>query len=149
SITADRALSPVKPTGIGEGAYEWNVDAVSGAPIGALEIRQQAYWSYLAGGYHISGNLAVWGFGTQGDWKSALTTASAGQLTLLKSLFLQKQWWRYQPAQTVFASGAGSGSTLNTAARSADGKSVIAYLSSPTTVSIRMDSLQGTSVDAQ
>ena len=61
---------------------------------------------------------------------------------------MQKQWSRYEPAQTVFASGAGSGSTANVAARSSDGTSVIAYLSSATTVSIRMDSLVGASVDA-
>jgi len=148
SITADRALSPVKPTGIGEGVYESNADLISGARMEALDIRRQAYWSYLAGGYHISGNLAIWGFGIQGDWRSALTTASTGQLRLLKNLLTQKQWWRYEPAQTVFASGEGSGSTVNVAAQSTDGTSVIAYLSSATTVSIRMSSVAGASVDA-
>jgi hypothetical protein len=56
-IAADYQLTPPKPTGLGEGAYEngnqykWTVNA--------LAIRQQAYWSYLSGGYHTYGNTDV------------------------------------------------------------------------------------------
>jgi hypothetical protein len=50
-------------------------------------------------------------------------------------------WWDWIPDQSVFASGEGSGLTLNAAARSANGDWLLVYLSSKTTVSIRMDKL--------
>jgi len=144
SITADRALFPTKPTGIGEGLYEeW---AGLG---GALEMRKQAYWAFLAGGYYVNGNIAIWGFGETGDWKAALTTASAGHMTIARNLFASRPWWRYVPDQSVFEWGEGWGTTLNAAARSVDGDGALVYLSSSTTVSVRMDTVSsGSAVDA-
>lgn len=75
-ITHDYQLTPVKPTGLGEGSYE-NGPQYPTRPIDALKICQQAYWSYLAGGYHTYGNTNTWNFssyqpeGTQ-DWRDAL-----------------------------------------------------------------------------
>ncbi len=60
------------------------------------------------------------------------------------------EWWNWIPDQTIFASGAGSGLTLNTAARSKTGDWILAYISSKTTVSIKMDKITaGSNVEAQ
>ena len=74
-IAADYRLTPPKPTGLGEGAYE-NGNQYK-FPVNALAIRQQAYWSYLSGGYHTYGNTDVWNFSSYKgeafqDWKLAL-----------------------------------------------------------------------------
>ena len=113
-------------------------------------MRRQAYWAYLAGGYYINGHLTIWGFGTTGDWKSSINAASAGDMGLAKDFFKARSWWKFIPDQSVFASGAGSGSTLNAAARSSDGDSIIVYLSCQTTVGINMTKITAASnVDAQ
>jgi len=80
-VTHDYNLSPVKPTGLGEGAYE-NGPEYPTKPITALVIRRQAYWSYLAGGYHTYGNTSIWNFGIEAHyakkpWKDALTDPGA------------------------------------------------------------------------
>ena len=62
-VHADYDLVPLKPCGLGEGAYE-NGPQYPTKPINALVIRKQAYWSYLAGGYHTFGNTDTWNLGT-------------------------------------------------------------------------------------
>jgi len=142
-IAGDYNLWPPKPTGMGEGPYE------NGTDTSTLEMRKQAYWCYLAGGYHISGNLTIWGFGDTGDWRSALQSTAAWQMRHVRNLFASRPWWRYVPDQSVFEWGESWGTTVNAAARSVDGDGVIAYLSSSTTVSVRMDRVNsGSAVDA-
>ncbi len=57
AVTADYNRSPVKPVIMAEGGYE-------GVEFGRLqtayEIRQQAYWTQLAGGYHVYGHNDAW-----------------------------------------------------------------------------------------
>jgi len=60
-----------------------------------------------------------------------------------------REWWNWIPDQSVFASGEDGDLTLNVAARSAAGDWVLVYLSSNTTVSIRMDRIAaGNKVEA-
>jgi hypothetical protein len=143
SLTADYNLVPTKPTGIGEGWYEADHSAPPGGT--PLTIRREAYWSRLATGYYTYGHMSIWHMGDQPsslpDWKTALDTASAVQMSIFHDFFSSMAWWSYTPRQEVFASGLGAGTTLNAAARAQDGRSIIAYLSSPTTVSIRMDEI--------
>jgi hypothetical protein len=51
------------------------------------------------------------------------------------------RWWELEPRQSVFAAGAGSGLSLNAAARSAAGDWALAYVSGPGPVSITMADL--------
>jgi hypothetical protein len=135
-IEADYGYSPAKPTGVGEGPYD--------------EPRKAAYWSYLAGGYYISGNATIWGFGDTGDWKAALNSPGARHMSILKSFFTSLAWWKYVPDQSVFTFGQGSGSTLNAAALSSDRDSMLVYLASQTTVGINMGKITaGSSVYAK
>jgi hypothetical protein len=153
-LAADYDRSPVKPAGLGEGAYEDGPQYPTG-PIDAGVIRKQAYWSYLAGGYHTYGNTNVWNFGTfasEGtqDWKVALNSPGASHLARLGKLFGSLPWWKLVPDASILAEGAGRGRRLNAAMRSTDGDLLIAYLSSPSRVSIRMDRITaGTQVNAR
>ncbi len=45
------------------------------------------------------------------------------------------------PDQSIFASGEGAGYALNMAARSLQGGWILAYLSAPATVSLRLDAI--------
>ena len=142
-VHADYHLVPLKPCGLGEGAYE-NGPQYPTKPINALVIRKQAYWSYLAGGYHTFGNTDTWNLGTfvgeaTQDWKKALHFPGAASLTVLKSFFGSIEWWKLVPDQSIFSSGAGGGINLNAGMRSTGGEAVVAYLSSPTTVALNMN----------
>ena len=144
-ITHDYQLTPVKPTGLGEGSYEDGPQYPT-RPIDALKIRQQAYWSYLAGGYHTYGNTNTWNFssykpeGTQ-DWRDALRSPGAKHLSVLVKFFTSIEWWKLIPDPAALASGMGSGETRNAAMRSVDGDSLLIYLSSPATVRVCLDAI--------
>lgn len=142
-LLEDYRRSPVKPTGLGEGAYEDGPQYPTG-PIDARVLRNQAYWSYLGGGYHTYGNTNVWSFGTFAseatqDWKLALHSPGAKQMSVLRRLFDALPWWKLIPDPSILAAGGGSGNARNVAARSSDGSLLLAYLSSPGEVSIQMD----------
>jgi hypothetical protein len=142
-LVEDYNRTPAKPTGLGEGSYE-NGPQYPTRPIDALKIRKQAYWSYLAGGYHTYGNTDTWNFssykpeGTQ-DWKAALHSPGAAHLSVLAKFFKSLPWWQLVPDQTLFAEGAGTGETLNAAMRSTEGDRLLVYLSHPTPISLHLD----------
>ncbi|MHB0958883.1 MAG: apiosidase-like domain-containing protein [Pirellulaceae bacterium] len=144
-IVQDYQLPVVRPTGLGEGSYE-DGPQYSTKPIDALKVRKQAYWSYLAGGYHTYGNTNTWNFssykaeGTQ-DWKQALQSPGAAHLSVLTRIFASLEWWTLIPDTTVFVEGLGSGETRNAAMRSTAGDRLLIYLSHPGTVSLRLDGI--------
>ena len=157
-LSQDYQRTPVKPTGLGEGSYE-NCPAYPTKPINALKIRKQAYWSYFAGGYHTYGNTDTWNFSTfpsqnVQDWKEALHAPGAEDLAVLSRLIQSLEWWKFVPDQSLFASGKGSGDTLNVAMRTESGDRLLVYLSSPGAVSLRLDGMkaaiaQATWIDPQ
>lgn len=136
-VTRDYHRKPAKPVVMAEGAYE--AGAEYGYPISPLLVRKQAYWSYLAGGHHSYGHNDSWR--VLPTWKAALDAPGACQMAVLRNIFTARAWWDLAPDQGVFASQAIPGTTLNTAARSLSGDWAIAYLSSPTTVSVAMDKI--------
>ncbi len=141
-VTHDYHLAPVKPTGLGEGAYE-NGPEYPTKPITAHVIRKQAYWSYLSGGYHTYGNTSIWNFGIESryskkPWKVALSDPGAIHVSIAARLLKSMAWWQLVPDQSVFARGVGSGAGLNVAARSHNGTRVIVYLADAKKVSVRM-----------
>ncbi len=136
-MIADYMRTPVKPVVMAEGGYE---GLHHGKLHESLLMRKQAYWSYLAGGCHSYGHND--NYASPSTWRS--WTDSPGALHLgvcRKILTALPDWWNMVPDQSVFASGEGSGLTLNVAARSSTGDWVLAYLSSNTPVTIRMDGI--------
>ncbi|MHB8898266.1 MAG: apiosidase-like domain-containing protein [Thermoguttaceae bacterium] len=144
-VIQDYALSPARPTGLGEGSYE-DGPQYSTRPIDALKVRKQAYWSYLAGGYQTYGNTNSWNFGTckpeaTQEWKEALKSPGAEHLSILKKFLTATEWWKLEPDASVFVGGTGSGEARHSAVRSTAGDRVLVYLSHPDTVTLRLDGI--------
>jgi len=133
-IARDRACVPSKPTVMAEGGYE-------GVNLGRLqtplEIRKQAYWSYLAGGHHSYGHDSS--NTAPHEWRSWIDSPGAQHLGICRRVLTGlREWWNLVPDQSLFAAGAGSGIALNVAARSASDHWALLYLASSTTVGIKM-----------
>ncbi len=131
-VTRDYHRKPAKPVVMAEGAYEAGIEY--GFPVTPLFARRQAYWSYLAGGFHSYGHNHNWR--VPPDWKSALNAPGARQMKILGSFFRSIDWWNLVPDQWLILSQTVEGTTWNTAARSINGDWILAYLASPVTVSI-------------
>jgi len=138
-VSKDYNLKPVKPVLMGEGAYEEGSEY--GFEVTPLWIRRQAYYSYLAGGYHTYGHNDSWR--VLPTWKKALDAPGAFQMGVLKKIFLErKEWWYLVPDQSIFASGGNTeGRVLNLAARHKDGKWIMVYLGDKTAFSINMNKI--------
>ena len=137
TVSADYALSPIKPVIMAEGGYEGlEFDKLQTAH----HIRKQAFWTQLAGGHHVYGHNDAWT--TPAAFETWLNAPSASQLRIFREIVTSLDgWWELVPDQTLFVSGAGAGYNLNTAARSPHGQWLIAYLSEPCSFSLRLESL--------
>jgi Putative collagen-binding domain of a collagenase len=62
-------------------------------------------------------------------------------MRVLRDIFIARPWWELAPDQRLIVSQTVEGTTLNTAARSSSGHWIMAYLSSPSTVSIDMSKI--------
>ncbi len=143
AILSDYQRTPVKPCGLGEGAYEDGPQYPT-KPINALVIRKQACWSWFAGGYHTYGNGNVWHFDTckpelTQTWKEALRSPGAATLRHAKNFLTKIGWWKFVPDASIIAEGEGSGRTRNVAMRSVDGDALAVYLAGSATVKLRLD----------
>jgi hypothetical protein len=138
-VSNDYNLKPVKPVLMGEGAYEEGSEYRF--KVTPLWIRRQAYYSYLAGGYHTYGHNDSWR--VLPTWKKALDAPGAFQMGVLKKIFLDlKEWWYLVPDQSIFASGGNTERfVLNLAARHKDGKWIMVYLGDKTAFSINMNKI--------
>lgn len=136
-VRADYLRTPVKPTVMAEGGYEGLEFDRLQTP---LEIRKQAYWSHLPGGHHSYGHNDCWVAPRQ--WREWIHAPGAIQMGIYRDILTAcREWWNWIPDQSLFAEGEGSGLTLNVAARAAASDWAVIYLSSPTTVTLRLDKL--------
>lgn len=154
AILKDYQRKPVKPCGLGEGAYEDGPQYPT-KPINALVIRKQACWSWFAGGYHTYGNGNVWHFDTckpelTQTWKEALRSPGAATLRHSKGFLAKIGWWKFVPDASFFILGEGSGRVRNVAMRSVTGDAVAVYCASPAAITLRLDKITaGDSLAAQ
>jgi hypothetical protein len=137
AVAADYCRTPVKPVVMAEGGYE-------GLEFNRLqtarEIRQQAYWTQLAGGHHVYGHNDAWRFPL--SWADWLDSPGSHSLARFREIMTALPgWWALVPDPAMIVSGAGSGYALNAAARSVSGDWLLVYLSSPGQVSIALDGL--------
>jgi hypothetical protein len=138
-VTRDYGRSPAKPVVMAEGAYEDDNSDEYRFVVTPLLARQQAYWSYLAGGFHSYGHTNNWK--VPPGWQASLDAPGAFQMGILKQFFGTLDWWNLVPDQTLIAGQPVPGSTLNTAARSAHGDWAVVYLCRPAQVSICLQKL--------
>ncbi len=134
---ADRAL----PFFFLEGRYEGAIDSDENPPVC---VRSQAYWSILGGAFgHCFGNWPIWFFGS--GWQEALDLEGSTSMEIMGRLFRSRYWYKLVPDydHTVLVSGFGSISDISyaSAARTDDGKTIIAYLPRPRTVGVDLSTL--------
>ena len=143
-VSVDYQLTPSKPVVLAEGAYEAGPEYPS-APITPYLVRKQAYWAYLAGGFHSYGHGDMWR--KNPSWKTSLDSPGAYQMNILREFFLTREWWNLVPDQSILINGnppkpphpisdTQEGRYLHAGARSKAGDWIIAYLCCPTEVVI-------------
>lgn len=132
-VLADYCRLPVKPVVLAEGAYEAGPEYPS-RPITPLIVRKQAWWAFLAGGFHTYGHNDMWR--KNPTWRESMDSPGARQMGILKQTLSPRTWWKLVPDQSVMATGAGSDKDLNAAARSTGGDWAILYLSTRNPVTV-------------
>ena len=132
-VLADYCRLPVKPVVLAEGAYEAGPEYPT-RPITPLIVRKQAWWAFLAGGFHTYGHNDMWR--KNPAWRQSLDSPGALQMRILKQVLAPREWWTLVPDQSVIASGADSDKDFNAAARSTRGNLAIVYLSTRDSVSV-------------
>jgi hypothetical protein len=133
------------PVFLAETGYEFEGIAVLGtAP---RNLRAQVYWSNLSGATgQLYGNRFTWPF--RPGWKEQLDTPGAVQMAHVTALFEPRAWFDLVPdqAHSVVTAGYGTlgSSDYVTAARTPDGRLVMAYVPSARTLTVDMSQLSGT-----
>jgi hypothetical protein len=138
AVLSDSLLTPTKPVVLGEGAYEDGPEYPLG-PITPLVARKQAWWTFLAGGFHTYGQGQMWRMDS--GWLSTLDSPGAFHMGVFKGIVAAREWWKWVPDQSVFVNGPGSGPNLNAAARSADGDWLMIYLAGKGSVAVHIDKI--------
>ena len=136
-VRIDYTRTPVKPVVMAEGHYE---EKQIPKPLTPHDIRKQAWWSQLAGAYHVYGHdRAVI---APREWRQWMDSPGARQVAVFREVITAlPAWWTLVPDENLIAAGAGSGFSRNMAARCVDGSWLIAYLSEPSSISLRVDAL--------
>src|SRR5262249_54260341 len=115
-------------------------------------LRRQEYWTLLSGATgQLYGNHDTMAF--PDGWKKSLDTPGTRELGYITSLFAPRQWYNLVPDQnhavltggygTYDANAAVAGNDYATAARTPDGRLVMAYLPTARTVTVDMTRLAG------
>lgn len=140
-----------RPTFMVEANYEFEHNG--GTDGGTTEnLRRQEWWTAFSG---TTGQLygSAYSWRLDGDWKNNLDTIGIRQFSYVKQLLEAHRWWELVPDRKhlVLTKGFGKFSqddpipddTYATAAATADGSLVMAYLPTARTVTIDMTRLSG------
>jgi hypothetical protein len=125
---------------------------------GNATLRHQEYWTMLSGATgQLYGNRYTWPF--ESGWQSHFDTPGATQFTYVTALFAPRAWFNLIPDtnHTVVTAGFGTFSAaadINlvnnndyaTAARTADGSLVMAYMPTSRTLTVDMSKVSGPAV---
>ncbi|MBC8052424.1 MAG: DUF4038 domain-containing protein [Sphingobacteriaceae bacterium] len=151
------SLAPVKPFIMIESGYEGASSKVS-----VFTVRRQAYWAILSGATGSNyGNSNVWPFNS--NWRTAMDDPGAHDMKHFYDVFTSRPWYNLVPDfnHTVVTAGYGTfytgttagGDDYVTAARTADGKLVMAYVpntgTGTRTLTVNMTTLTTSSVVAK
>lgn len=135
---ADYARTPVKPAVMAEGGYEGVQYGQVNSP---LDIRRQAYWTYLAGGHHVYGHNSNWEAPEQ--WREWIDAPGASHLGVFRRIITSlPQWWSIVPNQSIIHQGVGAGRELNAAGHSAAMDWALVYLNGGSSAQVRMDRIK-------
>jgi len=159
-VSKDYALTPAKPTVDMEPAYENHPTGANQPRIDAHKVRSQAYSAMLAGAAgHGYGAMDLFYFYKDTDgpfpksgfqhWRTAKAYEGSRQVGLMRRLFEERPWHKMVPDQSALASEQGEGTHRLIAARAQDGSFVIAYTPVGQPISIRMNKINSSRVNAQ
>jgi hypothetical protein len=141
----NRAMTNRVPTFMVESSYEF--ENVANIRLGTpAQLRLQEYTSDLCGSTgQLYGNKYTWPF--LSGWQSQLNTKGAKQMAYVQALFEPRRWYELVPDQDhkVVTVGWGTFGEFDyvPAARTPDGKLVIAYLPDQRTITVDMTKLSG------
>jgi hypothetical protein len=119
---------------------------------GPMTLRRQEYWTMLSGATgQFYGNKYTWQF--LDGWQALLSTIGSRQMTYVTNLFVHHRWFDLVPDDnhSVVVSGYGSyaphgtvqDANYVTAARTPDGRLVMAYVPEAQTIGVDMSRLAG------
>jgi len=120
-------------------------------------LRAQAYWAILSGAMgHVFGNCPIWHMGSTpswcntADWVGNLNSAGSTSISFLNRLFATRPWHTFVPDtnNSVMTSGALTGTSHATTARTVDGSTIVAYIPTSRQVKIDMTKVSGTQAKA-
>jgi hypothetical protein len=144
-LQLDDARQPRRPYFYIEGRYEAEKDWSPAC------LRSQAYWSLLGGAVgHCFGNGKIWGFFP--GWQEALASDGAVSMSLFRNLLHSRDWASLAP-DYVHAVLVGGHDSLDSpdyaaAARTADGRTVLAYAPTARTLTVAMNAIVGPAAEA-
>ena len=90
AVLSDALRTPPKPVVHAEGAYENGPEYPTG-PITPLLVRRQAWWAFLAGGFHTYGQNQMWRI--EKGWEQTFDTPGAFQVARVKQILTSRNWW--------------------------------------------------------
>ncbi len=137
------------PTVMVEANYEFEGNFY---PVNLETLRRQEYWSMLSGASgQLYGNKYTWQF--LEDWQDHLDTPGSQQMIYASRFFAQRPWYKLVPddRHKVVTAGYGAFGTTGSpndndyvaAARTRDGKLVIAYTPTIRAITVDMTKLSG------
>jgi Protein of unknown function (DUF4038)/Putative collagen-binding domain of a collagenase len=153
-LLEDYNRKPAMPFILIESTYEGEYNASE------VQIRRQAYWSVLCGGFgHVMGNRPIWAFNygpilspAMGTWQEAMELPGSMGMMYWGRLFRSRDWWDLVPDQKheAVTSGLGEFNGLDylAAARTLDGSTVIAYMPTSRTIGVDMSKIAGSQAEA-
>jgi len=121
-------------------------------------VRKTAIWSLFAGSFGLSyGNNNVWQFVTKPNsnnlattnWQNALVTLGTKSLAAIKRLMLSRPFLSRVPDQSLIVGSTMGGGDHLQATRAADGSYAFVYSASGKAVTVNLNKLSGTNVDAR
>jgi hypothetical protein len=127
-----------------EGGYE---GVEFGREITPLDVRRQAYWTYLAGGHHVYGHNDH--YQTPDRWREWIDSRGSYHVGTFRSIVESlPRWWDVTPDQSIIQRGVGEGVSLCAAARDRFGDWALVYFSlgSSRRVTVRMDRIRTSDV---
>jgi hypothetical protein len=144
-IRADYHRIPVMPFFLIESTYEGEHNSTP------VQIRRQAYWAILGGAMgQLIGNRPIWLFDP--GWQAALNLPGSQDMVHIRSLFLSRSWQDLIPdeSHSIVTQGIGEFNGLDyvSAAGTADGGTVIAYLPVGRTITVDMSKVSGSQIKA-
>ena len=137
------------PPLMGEDTYELDTSVTS------AQVRTEGYWEVLSGCRlgRMFGNDSIWTFNapqfknSNQPWQGQLGSVGSTGQEIMGRLFRSREHWLLVPDinHTVLTAGYGFGTTISAAARTSDGRTIIAYIPNGNAAIITIDMTKITS----